>query len=367
MYQQYEKTKPPSDLLISMNALIKLQKIWLHSLSSKYGYSDEKNREQVDSSVRILSDIFTRFKNSAYSDKKFSSQIINGTDKQYEQALGEMLFFDILEREKLKLLPTTGEGPDFHILESGLNIMCEVITPKPDSAGITVKHNNDINTRIGAGARRSAEQDLEIFLKITSALKVKQEKFRTDKEKGLIPHNSACIVVINDALFCPEDLPMFGISHSANWGEPPYIARATLNEKFTLLNKNFKPIYINGFSNESLNHISAIIQVTLRDDYGHRISFINELNEQFCRLAGFINNYAVVLNPMARIKLPKDTFKMDHWHLDKHGEFVAKKLSTNPSPSDLAKYYNLQRRTFGLPELNEVELVEKIIHGLSSS
>ncbi len=276
-----------------------------------------------------------------------------------------MLFFDILERDQFKLLPTTGEGPDFHVLKSNLNIMCEVITPKPDNAGITEKHNNDINTRIGAGARRTAEQDLEIFLKITSALKVKQEKFKKDKEKGLIPHDAACVVVINDALFCPEDIPMFGISHSANWGAPPYIARATLNKKFTLLTQKLMPIYVNGFLNESLDHISAIIQVTLRDDYGHRIGFINELNEQFCRLSGFINNYDIVLNHMAKIKLPQDLFKMDHWHLNEHEEFFVKKVPTNPTASDLAKYYNLQRKLVGFPELNEDELVAKINAGLA--
>ena len=271
-----------------------------------------------------------------------------------------MLFFDILERENLRLHPTTGDGPDFHASIPDLNIMCEVITPKPDNAGITSKHNNDINTRIGAGARRGAEQDIEIFYKITSALKIKQEKFNTDKEKGLIPDNSACVVVINDALFCPEDIPMFGISHSANWGEPPFIARATLNEKFTLLTKTLRPIHVNGFTNGSLDHISAVIQVTLRDDYGQRISFMNELSEQFCRFASLINNYDIVLNPMASIKLPQNTFSMDHWQLNQHGEFVAKKFSANPTTNDLSRYYNLQRRLFGFPELNEAELIEKI-------
>ncbi|WP_125474441.1 hypothetical protein [Pseudomonas monteilii] len=350
-----------------MNKLTKLQKIWLKSLSAKYGYSDEKNKEQTDESIRILSEIFTRFKNSRYSDKKFSKQITNGRHKQYEQALGEMLFFDILERGKFKLLPTTGEGPDFHIATPNLNIMCEVITPEPDNAEITEKHNNDINTRIGAGARRGAEQDLEIFYKITSALNTKQAKFKKDKEKGLIPPDSACIVVINDALFCPEDIAMFGISHSANWDAPAYIARATLNEKFTLLTKKLKPIHVNGFTNESLNHISAVIQVTLRDDYGHRISYINELNEEFCRLAGFINNYDIVLNPMASVKLPQDTFKMDHWYLDEYGAFATKKIPINPTTSDVLKYYNLQRMMIGLPELNESELIEKIKAGFPFS
>ncbi|UST93744.1 hypothetical protein [Pseudomonas siliginis] len=345
-----------------MDTLKSLQKIWKHSLSAKYGYGDEKNQALVDDSIKVLSNIFLKFNNSPYSDQKFSRQIINGNDKQYEQALSEMLFFDILERQNFKLLPTPNEGPDFHALKNNFNIMCEVIAPKPDNEGITEWHNNDLETRIGAGARRTKDQDREIFLKITSALKTKQEKFQTDKEKGLIPPNAACVVVINDALFLPEDIPMFGVSHSANWGEAPYIARATLNGAFTLLTKNLKPIYINGFLNTSLDHISAIIQVTLRDDYGHRICLIDELNEQFCRLAGFTNDYDIVLNNNAKIKLPNNIFKMDHWHLNTQGNFICDKVPKQPSLHDIARHHNLQRKFFGLPEIDE----EKIIFALNS-
>jgi len=346
-----------------MDTLKSLQNIWKQSLSAKYGYSDEKSRESVDDSIKVLSNIFLKFNNSPYADKKFSRQIINGTDKQYEQALSEMLFFDILERNNFKLLPTADEGPDFHVQKENYNIMCEVIAPKPDNEGITEWHNNDLNTRLGAGARRTRDQDLEIFLKITSALKTKQEKFKTDKEKGLIPPNAACVVVINDALFLPEDIPMFGVSHSANWGEAPYIARATLSGTFTLLTKKLKPIHINGFLNTSLDHISAVIQVTLRDDYGHRICLVDKLNEQFCRLAGFTNDYDIVLNNQAKTKLPNNIFKMDHWHLNRQGELLCDHVPKRPSLHDVARHHNLQRKSFGLPEIDEENLIFKLSSG----
>lgn len=324
---------------------------WIASLGSKYGYSHEKNIEHVNKSVEILEGIYKLYLESDQSDPKFESQIINGNGKQYEQALSEMLFWDVLKRNSFDLMPNSGIGPDFHAEKFKYSIFFEVVTPEVDGEGIIERHNNDINTRIYAGAKRTYEQDVEIFLRMTSVLKSKQHKFQEDKRKGIIPEDSICVVVINDALLCPDDLSMLGVSHSADWGAAPFVARATLDGNANLKNKNSKKILTNGFMTEELSHVSALIQVTLRDDYGYAKHLINVESEEFCRLSGWVKDFDIVINENARIKLPDLEFKMNYWSLDAGENITVRKVKCKPSDQEITKYINIQRQSLGLDKI----------------
>lgn len=335
---------------------MRLRDKWLKSLSKKYGYECEKNKEIVDESVKNLEDIYYSFVNSEQSDPKFISQVLNGKNRQYEQAMGEMLFWDVLKKHSFKLCSNNGEGPDFHFMLNGLDIYCEVVTPEVDGEGIIERHNQDINTRIVAGARRTYEQDKEIFLRITSALKNKNKKYKRDKLKGIIPENAICIVVINDALLCPEDFPMFGVSHSSDWGSPPYVARATLNRNNNLKKNNDKNISTDGFLSDKLSNISAVMQVTLRDDYGYAKTLVGLGNEEFCRISGMVKDFDIVINQNAKERLPNFIFKMNYWSLSNTGDLIVQKVVSKPTLEDVARHLNLQMKMFGLEEIPLIEL-----------
>lgn len=339
---------------------MQLRDKWLKSLSKKYGYEHEKNREIVDESVKILEDIYCSFVNSEQSDNKFISQILKGKNRQYEQAMGEMLFWDVLNKHSFKLCSNNGKGPDFHFILNDLDIYCELITPEVDGKGIIEKHNQDINTRIVAGARRTQEQDKEIFLRITSALKAKNEKYNNDKLNGIITENAICIIVINDALLCPEDLPMLGVSHSSDWGSPPYVARATLNRNNNLKNNNGRNIPTDGFLSDKLSNISAVMQVTLRDDYGYAKTLVSLENEESLRISGMIKDFDIVINQNAKERLPDFIFKMNHWSLSNAGDLIVQKVVSKATLEDVARHLNLQRKMFGLEEIPLIELKAKL-------
>lgn len=329
---------------------------WLKSLSIKYGYNDEKIKEIVDKSVKALEDIYYSYINSGQSDPKFISQISNGKNRQYEQAMGEMLFWDVLQKHSFELCSNNGKGPDFHFILNGLDIYCEVITPEVDGEGIIEHHNQDINTRIVAGAKRTQEQDKEIFLRITSALKSKHEKYKNDKLKGIIPESAICIVVINDALLCPEDLPMLGVSHSSDWGSPPYVARATLIGSCNLKNSNGRNISTDGFLTDELSNISAVMQVTLRDDYGYAKTLVGMENEEFCRISKMVKDFDIVINQNAKEQLPNSIFKMNYWSLNNVGDLIEQKVVSKATVEDVARCINLQRKRFGLQEIPLIEV-----------
>ncbi|MGI2144481.1 hypothetical protein [Shewanella frigidimarina] len=319
---------------------------WLKSLSKKYGYEYEKNKEFVDESVKNLVDIYNSFVNSEQSDPKFVSQILNGKNRQYEQAMGEMLFWDVLKNNSFELLTNNGKGPDFHFTLNALDIYCEVITPEVDGKGIIEQHNQNINTRMVAGAKRTPEQDREIFLRITSALKNKDNQYKIYKLEGTIPKNAICIVVINDALLCPEDIPMLGVSHSSDWGTSPYVARATLNKNSNLKNNNDQNIPTDGFLSNELSHISAVIQATLRDDYGYAKTLVSLKNEEFCRVTGMVKDFDIVINEYAQEQLPDFIFKMNYWSLSKTGELEVQKVVSQITLEDVEQYINFIRKVF---------------------
>lgn len=329
-----------------MKLLEKMSSLWLESLAQKYGYTHFKNKELVDKSVKHLVCILSDYINSDFSDPKFESQIMKANGSQYEQALGEMLFYDILVSNKFNLLPNSGEGPDFCVKKNDLKVWCELITPQSDDAGLIKKHHGNKDRYLNPSHQDSEMHDYELLMRITSALEVKQRKFILDKEKGIISDKDSCIIVINDALLCPSDISMFGVAFSADLGSTPMIVNATLSKK-SLIKKNGSSIELSHFLNDKFPHISAIVQVTLRDDYGYSKELINLKGETVPRMLGILKKPDIVLNPYAINKIPYGFFNMKHWHHGSNG-IEHRSLPIQVTQNDLVEYKKQMNMYLGI-------------------
>ncbi|SFV60997.1 hypothetical protein MNB_SV-8-1157 [hydrothermal vent metagenome] len=331
---------------LNINQVVEnLSQKWTQSLLKKYPSDDKR----IDKGIQFLKNLFKEFINSDYSDPKFSTQITTKNGLQYEQALGELLFYDILKKNHFNFEKNSGKGPDFKVNKKGMTIWCEVITPQSDNAGI-IEGINTNKDYLNPKVEENIKYNNEILLRITSALHTKEKKFIADIEKGLVQDTDCCIIVINDALLCPSDIGYFGMSHSVDSDSasthPPLIAKATLLET-SIKNKNGQEISLSGFLNSSLSHISAIIQVTLRDDYAYMEGMKQFDSKSLLGMVGLIKIPDIVLNNNSRNKISKELFDMKYWSVVED-KILSSQKPIEATKQDIEDYKEHQKKLFGI-------------------
>lgn len=326
-------------------ALEKLSQKWTQSLLKKYPSDDKR----INKAIKFLQNLFEEFVNSNYSDSKFITQITTENGLQYEQALGELLFYDILKKNHFNFYKNSGKGPDFKVNKKGLTIWCEIITPQGDNAGI-IEEINTNKDYLNPKVEENIKYSNEVLLRITSALHTKEKKFTADIKKGLVKDTDCCIIVINDALLCPSDIGYFGMSHSVDSDStsknPPLIAKATLLAT-SIKNKNGQEIALSGFLNSSLSHISAIIQVTLRDDYAYMEGMKQFDNERLLRMIGLIKIPDIILNNNSKNKISNELFDMKYWDVVEN-KILSSQKPIEATKQDIEDYKKHQRKLFGI-------------------
>lgn len=264
----------------------KVRDKWLQALDLRY--PELKDTLDNLNAVNFLDSIYTTFKVSGLADSKFDSQLeLDDGSYSYHHAMSEMLLSNRLIRDGF-ILSSSDSGPDFKAIKNDKTYWFEVITPEPKH-GI-FEHNQDGRKRINPDPSDIYDNNTYRLWRITAAIKEKKEKFAKyiKSEDYDVKSDDACIIVINDSLLEPLDLPMFGLTQEVSsgisglplavealygiggsyWSEDEngqVILRKVRNE---VLNKNNSPINLQGFLNDSMSFISGVFCLTLREDYG---------------------------------------------------------------------------------------------------
>jgi hypothetical protein len=316
-----------------------LKERWRAVLMQRYtnGKSVEGWNAVFDDCVATLESIYTDFtrkddEGKSVSDPDFEGRLRRATGRQYEQRLGEMLFFDRLRREGFDLTTTNGEGPDFRATKNGTTVWFEVVTPDGGKNGTLMEHNANVLARLFPEVDSTLDYLWGVLFRATNAIQTKQKKFAKDIKKGIVGPNDACVIVMNDSLLCPFDLPMFGVIHGAEKpvdGLLPLIVHAVMAKGYRYLeatdepsvmrrsaprdavsNHNGGPVSLTGFLDGSLAHISALLQLTLREDYAFAEYLRSTLKPKEVHHLR-MQRGTLLLNPDANIPFPAEFFVAD--------------------------------------------------------
>jgi hypothetical protein len=325
---------------------------WRETLKARYmiDESNERSHGHLEEWVATLEGIYRDFtrkdsRGRSLADPKFDDQILNGTRKQYEQALAEMLFFDRLRREGFALSPTNGMGPDFKAVKNGVTVWFEVVTPEPDMGGEIDRHFNDIEGRLRPSAGRNDALRRELIFRITTVLDTKLAKLKKDLHKDRMGPNDPCVIVVNDALLCPPDAPQFGVTldagaaYDSGWSMILHATRAKgyryryplphpteslwarAKPGDTLRNHNHSPISMARFQDPSSAHVSAAFQLTLREDYAvarhlERLAWEQRMTPRGGNMIDALQRGVLVHNPVAVNPLPQLMWVTQVWNAD---------------------------------------------------
>ncbi|MBA9947890.1 hypothetical protein D7207_30550 [Burkholderia cepacia] len=266
------------------------------------------------------------------ADRKFQSALDNGKEYQPEQALGEMLFFDWLRHNGFEAIPTNGQangvGPDFQAMKNGIKVWFEVVTPQPDGAGVIAADFADTWSRLFPTIEKNDALRTELLFRVTGQITKKRDAFARYRDLKIVSPDDPCVIVVNDALLCPQD-GAFGVTHGAESAADsmwPLIVHAVLAGGYryskrvageenlwhrgeptdSLPKANGEPIMLNDFQNGTARHISAIMQLTLREEYAVGCHLARLSREKNMPLPIPLRKPDWAINPQAVNPLPTD-------------------------------------------------------------
>lgn len=308
-----------------------LKKKWNDTLTKRYGWS---GREVIDESVKVLESIYDDYMNSGLADPHFDEQLHSDNRCTYFQRLGEMLMFDRLRQQGFSL-SSQSKGPDFRAVKNEQVIWLELVTPGVGQDGMIeeVERNYD---PLNPNAEESERYRQLLLPRVTGAIDEKQKRFACYLSSHVIPSSDPCVIVVNDALLCP-DTEFYGVYHRAENGishcplvveallgaDKPYFLGSAGSTSFKRVDtkrevamklkpdSDKKPIPVTGFLGESLSHIGAAMQVTLREDYAYAFVLKNRTQDSNIEL-GFVQDL-LVCNAYAKIALPSGLLAADLW------------------------------------------------------
>lgn len=278
---------------------------WRTALERRYGQGFPV--EFVDKAHENLLAAYASFDASGCADNQFLKELCSADANKSAQRLGEMLLFERLEHAGYRPEPSPGGwGPDFRIQQDGKQICLELITP---STGDDVKINELFasDDPLNPCPKAATELQQRTLLRMTSAIAQKLTKYEGYLADRVVGPQDVLVIVVNDALLCPDAF-FYGVSHNADAGVggqslaehavfgcghsvwelnsegTSYILKSTLreiveNRPEPARNGNpRKPVPVNLFGSppkeeandiaERSSIISAVLQVTLREDYG---------------------------------------------------------------------------------------------------
>ena len=280
---------------------------WKETLIRRHGDSDH---EFVIQAHANLVEAYKRFKKSNCADPTFLKEICSHDLNKSAQRLGEMLLYDRLSHAfPSEAISSKAHGPDFLVEVDGRRIWLELITTTiGDDARI--KELDDNYDPLNPSAEDSTELRKRHLLRITNAIDIKLKVYQKyldekDEAKRRVMPDDALIIVVNDAGLCPDifgfgalvpvvegvsgrpliEEAVLGIGSVRGMkteGKEGYVFKHTYRNEIpnrpepTKLGERRKPVPVDLFTpshNKSqIQHdpkiVSALMQVTLREEYG---------------------------------------------------------------------------------------------------
>lgn len=310
---------------------------WRATLERRYGQGFPA--EFVEKAHENLLAAYARFDDSGCADSQFLAELRSANANKSAQRLGEMLLFERLQHAGYRPEASPGGwGPDFRVEQDGKQICLELITP---SIGDDVRINELFASHDPLNPCPEAATELRqrTLLRMTGAIAEKLVKYEGYLRDGVVDPQDMLVIVVNDALLCPDAF-FYGVSHNADAGiggqslaehavygfghsiwEPNSgganpVRKSTFRESVDNRPEPArngdprKPVPVSLFGSpaeekaaeiaERALIISAVLQVTLREDYGVMM-ILRDKAETDERLAeGLVQPGILVPNPRAK-------------------------------------------------------------------
>lgn len=268
---------------------LELARKWYFKLA--FRYPDMLSYRQL--AVNYLLDVLDDYIKEGLADNHFEKSILLQNGYSYEQRLSEVLVFDYLRNNGFTLLSSSNKGPDFRAEKDGQVYWFEVITPSPSPPKPPLlnmrEHLNDKRRNLNPNPYDQNAERQRMLLKITGAVKEKNEKFNGYLKSGLIGDSDVCVIVINDTLLAMDEASMYGITAQLVTGQSglPLVVEALLGighciwnpkedgspellrtRKESVNTNTGNSVQIDSFVSGGYENVSAVLGLTLREDYG---------------------------------------------------------------------------------------------------
>lgn len=307
---------------------------WRETLARRYGKI--LGEESVQRAHENLVSSYENFVASDCADPHFSSEICSSDSNKSAQRLGEMLLYEKLINLGLNPI-SKPKGPDFLIEISGRYIWLELVTP---SIGDDYRIGDlfEAHDPLSPCPEQATELKNRLLLRISSAISSKLVVYEKYLRDGVVPSTDPLIIVINDALLCP-DSSFYGVSHGADkgigggslaehavngigasvwaWGQDAM--KYELQDTFRNLVENRpepkkdggprQDVPVSLFVYPTEPHaekyaqratiISAVLQMTLREDYGLFMLFREKAKTEDRLFETLLSGVVFVENPRA--------------------------------------------------------------------
>jgi len=310
---------------------------WRATLSRRYeaGFG----AEFTEQAHQNLTHVFHDFMASGCADPIFLNGICSKDVSASTQRLGEMLLYERLCHSGLDPKPSPrGKGPDFCVKVEGRRIWLELITPSTgdDSRINELFKGYDPLNPCPVDATDLRERTL---LRISHGIAEKLTKYEGYLEEGVVGPEDVLVIVVNDAAMCPDAF-FYGVQFNADKGVGgPSLAEhavygigqttwelvggqrrnARKNTSRELVENRPEPkrdgtardpVPVSLFMKpvtekaaiiaERATIISAVLQVTLREDYGVMMMFREKAENENRILEGRLNPGVLAINPRSR-------------------------------------------------------------------
>ena len=320
--------------MISIEEVFQRWKVTLHR---RYGQGFPAGF--VDKAHENLLAAYASFDAGGCADAHFLNELCSASMNKSAQRLGEILLFERLKHAGYDPKPSPKDwGPDFRVQQGGRQICLELITP---STGDDEKINELFKSHNPLEPCPNAATELRerTLLRMTAAIAEKLGKYEGYLKNGVVGHQDVLVIVVNDALLCPDAF-FYGVSLNADTGvggqslaehavngfghsicEPNseganHVRKSTFRENVDnrpepARNGNPRePVPVSLFGSpaeekaaeiaERASIISAVLQVTLREDYGV-LMMMRDKAETDERLAeSLVQPGTLVPNPRAK-------------------------------------------------------------------
>jgi hypothetical protein len=310
-----------------------LSERWRKTLTRRY---ESLGEDVVNTSVANLVKAYEEFMSSGCADSHFDAQLSLDDKNSMAQRLGEMLLHERLKHAGFEL-HSNDEGPDFFAKKDGETVWLELVTPsRGDDSRIDELF--DANDPLNPSADDNEELSNRTLLRISVGIRSKLKAFERYIEKGLIKPGEPCVIVVNDALMCPDAF-FYGVSHGADngvggvslvehatlrfghalWVEdhspgqykltPTFRDRAPNRPEPTIDGSARHPVPVSLFAQpaddnerdffDRSNIISGVMQLTLREDYGFFMLLRDRAEKEDRLVARLLYPGTFVPNPYA--------------------------------------------------------------------
>ncbi|WP_155696938.1 hypothetical protein [Burkholderia stagnalis] len=330
-------------------------------------YQDET---QADAAIAKLEALYETFLQSGCADRHFERELASENPATFAQRLGELLLFERLSHAGFSL-SSVNDGPDFRAELDGQIVWFELVTP---SAGedTRIAELFELQNPLYPDPNAGIELSERCLLRICAGIAAKLNRF--EEYLKFIKPTEACVIVVNDALLCPN-VGYYGLSHGADNGiggeslvrhavfgvDQPYWEKEVAGGQYKIVERSReeaanrpeptrdgtprKPVPVTLFGSPESDRpqvfanrarvISAAMQVTLREDCGVLMTTRDKAEHEDRLAEILLHRGHVVPNPNAQTPLP--------------ASFIQRLSSiTNLPPPTGEEIADLRRRYFGM-------------------